>query len=77
MFLNYIHYKTNDSVAARLENYVPRTNKTVPIPISDSGEIYLQAIDAEAAFSNVSALVSENYTVVIVREKYAHICPIT
>lgn len=37
----------------------------------------MQTIDAESALSNASALVAEDYTVLLVREKYGYICPIT
>lgn len=77
LFMSYIHYKIPEGQKRRLENYLPRVNQSVPLSDAVVDEIPLQTIDAESALSNISALVSEDYTVLLVRERYGYVCPIT
>jgi len=74
LFLNYIHYKGD---YARLESYFPRMNQSKAITDTGTGELLFQTIDAEHALSNITALVGDEYTVLVVREKYGYLCPIT
>lgn len=78
LFLSYIHYQTPEGSQSRIENYLPRLNQSIRIPeTNEPGELPLQTIDAEHALSNISGLISEDYTVMIVRQKYGYLCPIT
>lgn len=74
-YFSYVHYMAPESRG--IKSYIPRFNETHDVILNENNEFLFRTMSSREALSNVSAYARQNYSAVIFREQYGHLCSIS